>query len=97
VHRTRTPYQVPLACACGSSRPVVASPIASVLCRGAGQMRYTGFQGATVQIGRTAMAQNGAGRVRMRRQCLSKRAHKFRRLLRLRPPHANQFNAPKNW
>ena len=37
LHRKRTPYQVQLACACGSSRPVVESHIASLLSRGAGR------------------------------------------------------------
>lgn len=39
LNRQRTPYQVQLACACGSSRPVVESHIASLLARGAGQVR----------------------------------------------------------
>jgi hypothetical protein len=56
LNRKRTPYQVQLACACGYSRPVVESHIASLLCRGAGQLRYKGSQGATVQVGMTAMA-----------------------------------------
>jgi hypothetical protein len=34
LNRQRTPYQVHLACACGYSRPVVESHIASVLCVG---------------------------------------------------------------
>jgi hypothetical protein len=83
LNRQRTPYQVQLACACGYSRPVVESHIASLLCRGAGQIRYKGPQGAVVQIGMTAMAHNGAAIVRVRQQRLSKRAQKFRRLLRL--------------
>ena len=97
LNRTRTPYQVQLACACGYSRPVVESHIASLLCRGAAQIRYKGPQGATVQIGMTAMAHNGAVLMRIRQHCLSKRAQKFRRLLRLRHPNVKQFNEPKNW
>lgn len=96
LNRQRTPYQVQLACACGYSRPVVESHIASLLYRGAGQIRYKGPQGAVVQIGMTAMAYNGAAMVRIRQQRLSKRAQKFRRLLRLRLPNVNQFNEPKN-
>jgi hypothetical protein len=96
LNRQRTPYQVQLACACGYSRPVVESHIAGLLCRGAGQIRYKGPQGAVVQIGMTAMAYNGVAIVRIRQQRLSKRAHKFRRLLRLRHHNVNQFNAPKN-
>jgi hypothetical protein len=96
LNRQRTPYQVHLACACGYSRPVVESHIASLLSRGAGQIRYKGPQGAVVQIGMTAMAYNGAALVRIRQQRLSKRAQKFRRLLRLRYRNVNQFNEPKN-
>jgi hypothetical protein len=95
--RKRTPYQVHLACACGYSRPVVESHMASLLCRGASQLRYKGPQGATVQLGMTAMAHNGAAIVRIRQQRLSKRAQKFRRLLRLRHRKVNQFNESKNW
>jgi hypothetical protein len=97
LNRKRTPYQVQLACTCGYSRPVVESHIASVLCRGAGQLRYKGLQGAGVQIGMTAMAHNGAAIIRIRQQRLSKRAQKCRRLLRLRYPNINQFNGAKNW
>ena len=39
LRRQRTPHQVPLACACGSSRPVVESHIARLLARGAGRQR----------------------------------------------------------
>ena len=95
-HRQRTPYQVQLACACGYSRPVVESHIASLLARGAGQVRYKGLQGAVVQQGMTVMAHNGATLVRIRQQRLSKRAQKFRRLLGLRPRNINQINNPKN-
>ena len=45
LHRQRTPHQVQLACACGYSRPVVESHIASLLARGAGQVRYKGPPG----------------------------------------------------
>jgi hypothetical protein len=96
LNRIRTPYQVQLACACGYSRPVVESHIASLLTRGAGQIRYKGPQGATVQVGMAAMASNGAALVRIRQRHLSKRAQKFRRLLRLRPTNINQFNESKN-
>jgi hypothetical protein len=49
LHRQRTPHQVQLACACGYSRPVVESHIASLLSRGAGQVRYKGHPGAVMQ------------------------------------------------
>ena len=93
LNRQRTPHQVQLACACGYSRPVVESHIASVLARGAGQIRYKGPQGAVVQLGMTVMAHNGAVLVRIRQQRLSKRAQKFRRLLGLRYRNTNQINA----
>ena len=96
LRRQRTPHQVQLACACGYSRPVVESHIASLLSRGAGQVRYKGLQGAVVQQGITVMAHNGATLVRIRQQRLSKRAQKFRRLLGLRPRNVNQINNQKN-
>jgi hypothetical protein len=96
LNRQRTPYQVQLACACGYSRPVVESHIASLLSRGAGQIRYKGPHGAMVQLGMTVMAHNGAALVRIRQQRLSKRAQKFRRLLRLTCQNAKQINDPKN-
>jgi hypothetical protein len=96
LNRQRTPHQVQLACACGYSRPVVESHIASVLCRGAGQIRYKGPQGAVVQLGMTVMAHNAAAVVRIYQQRLSKRAQKFRRLLGLRRRHVNQINSSKN-
>jgi hypothetical protein len=96
LNRTRTPYQVQLACACGHSRPVVESHIATVLSRGAGQVRYKGPQGAAIQLGMTGMAHNGATMVRIRQQRLSKRAQKFRRLLGLRRRNVNQINNSKN-
>jgi hypothetical protein len=96
LNRKRTPYQVQLACACGYSRPVVESHIASVLTRGAGQVRYKGPHGAALYLGMTVMASNGAALVRIRQQRLSKRAQKFRRLLGLRCHNVNQFNGSKN-
>ena len=56
----RTPAQVQIACACGYSR--VESHIASLLARGAGQVRYQGLAGAVVQQGMTVMAHNGDAR-----------------------------------
>lgn len=96
LNRKRTPHQVQLACACGYSRPVVESHIASLLARGAGAIRYKGPQGAVVQLGMTVMAHNGAALMRIRQQRLSKRGQKFRRLLGLRWPNSNQINDPKN-
>jgi hypothetical protein len=96
LNRIRTPYQVQLACACGYSRPVVESHIATLLARGAGQVRYKGPHGAAIQLGMTVMAHNGASMVRIRQQRLSKRAQKFRRLLGLRHRNINQINSSKN-
>jgi hypothetical protein len=70
----RTPTQVHLACACGYSRPVVESIIASLLCRGAGQLTYKGHRGAIVQTGMAVMAHNAATLVRIHEYRLSKRA-----------------------
>jgi len=96
LHRKRTPYQVHLAFACGHSRPVVESHIASLLSRGAGHIRYKGLQGAVVQLGMTVIAHNGTAMVRIRQLRLSKRAQKFRRLLGLRHRNVNQINSSKN-
>jgi hypothetical protein len=85
-----------LACACGYSRPVVESHIASLLARGAGQVRYKGHPGAVRQLGMIAMAHNGAVVGRIRQQRLSKRAQKLRRLLGLRQRKINGINEPKN-
>jgi len=96
LNRIRTPYQVQLACATGYSRPVVESHIASLLARGAGQVRYKGLEGAVRQQGMTVLAHNGAVVVRIRQQQLSKRAQKFRRLLGLKSPKVNEINRPEN-
>ena len=85
VHRKRTPRQVQLACAVGYSRPVVESIIASVLSRGAGQLRYKGWHGACVQLTMAVMAHNAATVRRIRCGQLTSRAQKFRRLLYLKP------------
>ena len=95
-NRKRTPYQVHVACASGYSRPVVESHIACVLSRGAGQVRYKGLAGAVRQQGMTVLVHNGAVMVRIRRQQVSKRAQKFRRLLGLKPPKVNEINHQKN-
>jgi hypothetical protein len=96
LNRQRTPHQVQLAAACGYSRPVVESHIASLLARGAGQVRYQGHPGAIRHLGMTAMAHNGAVVVRIRQQRLSKRTQKFRRLLGLRQHKVNRINDSKN-
>lgn len=92
LNRLRTPHQVHLACASGYSRPVVESHIATLMSRGADQVRYKGLEGAVVQMGMTVMAHNGAVLVRIRQQRLSKRGQKFRRLLGLRRHNINQIS-----
>ena len=96
LNRQRTPHQVQLACACGYSRPVVESHIASLLARGAGHVPYKGLEGAVLQQGMTVMVHKGAVMVRIRRQRLSKRAQKFRRLLGFKLPRVNEINHLKN-
>ena len=92
----RTPSQVHLAYACGYSRPVVESIIASLLCRGAGHLTYKGHRGAIVQTGMAVMAHNAATLVRIHEYHLSKRARKFRRRLRLRCRKVNHCNTSIN-
>ena len=87
LHRKRTPRQVQLAYAAGYSRPVVESIIASLLSRGAGQVRYKGWHGACVQLTMAVMAHNAATVRRIRLGRLTTRAQKFRRLLHLKPPN----------
>ncbi len=91
----RTPPQAYIACACGYSRPLVESIIASLRSRGAARLTYQGHRGAIVQMGMTVMAHNAATVVRIQHNRLSKRAQKLRRLLRLKRHNINQFNAPK--
>jgi hypothetical protein len=92
----RTPTQVHLAYACGYSRPVVESIIASLLCRGTAHLTYKGHRGAIVQTGMAVMAHNAATLVRIHEYRLSKRARLFRRRLRLRCRKVHQCNASIN-
>ena len=96
LHGIRTPSQVDLACACGYSRPVVESIIASLLCRGAARLTYKGHRGAIIQTGMAVMAHNAATLVRIHEYRLSKRARTFRRRLRLRCRKVNQCHASIN-
>jgi hypothetical protein len=96
LHHIRTQTQVQLAYACGDSRPVVESLIASLLCRGAGRLSDKGHRGAIVQTGMAVMAHNAATLVRIHEYRLSKRARWFRRKLRLRCRKVNHDNASIN-
>jgi hypothetical protein len=96
LERTRTSAQVRLACACGYSRPVIESIIASLLCRGAARISYKGHRGAIIHTGMAVMAHNGATLVRLHQDRLSTRAQKFRRLLRLKHHKSNEFKDSKN-
>jgi hypothetical protein len=89
----RSPSPVPLASACGYSRPVVESIMASLLCRGAGRLTYQGHGGAIVQTGMAVMAHNAATLVRIHDYRLSKRARLCRRRLRWRCRKVNQCHA----
>ncbi|HJY81537.1 MAG TPA: hypothetical protein VKK81_10705 [Candidatus Binatia bacterium] len=91
----RTPHPAHIACACGYSRPMVESIIASLRSRGAARLTYKGHRGASVQTGMTVRAHNAATMVRIQHNRLSKRAQKLRRLLRLKRHNINQFHAPK--
>ena len=93
LNRIRTPHQVHLACASGYSRPVVEGHIATLMARGADQVRYKGLEGAVIQMGMIVMAHNGAVLVRVGQQRLSKRGQKFRRLLGLKRHKVSQINS----
>jgi hypothetical protein len=76
--------------------------IATLMARGADQVRYKGLEGALIQMGMTVMAHNGAVLVRVAQQRLSKREQKFRRLLGLKRHNVHQINDQKrarilNW
>ena len=88
LHPQRTPRQVQLACAAGYSRPVVESILASLLSRGAAQLRYKGWHGAGVQVTMAVLAHNAATVRRLRLGRLTTHAQKFRRLLHLKPPNS---------
>ena len=85
-----------LACASGYSRAVVEGYMATLMARGADQIRYKGLEGAVIQMGMIVMAHNGAVLVRVSQQRLSKRGQKFRRRLGLKCHNINQINDHKN-
>jgi hypothetical protein len=92
----RPPSQVHLADACGDSRPVVESLMASLRPRGAGHLTSKGHRGALVQTGMAVMAHNAATLVRIHEYRLSKRARICRRRLRLKCRKLNQCKASIN-
>jgi hypothetical protein len=92
--RTATP--VHLASACGDSRPVGDSIMASLLCRGAARLTDKGHRGALVHTGMAVMAHHAATVGRIHEDRLSKRARLFRRRLRLRCRTVNQCHASIN-
>jgi hypothetical protein len=96
LYHIRTPTQVQLAYACGYSRPVIESIMASLLCRGAGRLTYKGHRGAIVHTGMAVMVHHAATLVRIHEYRLSKRARLFRRKLRLRCRQVNHDNASIN-
>jgi len=59
-------------------------------------VRYKGLDGAVLQQGMAVLSHNGAVIVRVRRQQVSKRAQKFRRLLGLKSSKVNEINRQKN-
>lgn len=88
--------QVRAAYACGYSRPFVESLIETLSCRGGACIKYKGHRGAVLQITMAILACNAAALVRIQQGRLSKRAHKFRRFFRLKPPNLLQNNDSKN-
>jgi hypothetical protein len=96
VPRARPRCQGDLAYACGESRPVVDSLMASLRCRGAPRITDTGPRGAIVQAEMAIMAHHAATLVRLHEYRLSKRARQCRRRLRLRCRHVSQCHASIN-
>lgn len=88
--------QVAIAYTCGYSRPFVESLIEGLLSRGGGQIEYKGHRGAIIQTGMTILASNAATLVRIGQNRLTKRAQKFRRFFRLKPPNLKTSNTLKN-
>ena len=69
--------------------------MAPLMARGADQLRSKGLEGAVLQMGMIVMAHNGAVLMRIGQQRLSKRGHKFRRLLGLKRYNINKINDSK--
>ncbi len=92
----RTSCQVHRASACGDSRPVGESIMASLRGRGAARIPDQGHRGAIVHLGLTVRAHHAATLVRIHDDRRSTRARTFRRRLRLRCRQVSQFNASIN-
>ena len=84
--------QVKIAYACGYSRPFVEGIIETLSCRGGTRIKYKRHRGALIQTTMAVMASNAATLVRIQQERLSKRARKFRRLFRLKPPNSLKNN-----
>jgi len=94
--KTPNATQVRTAYACGHSRPFVEGLIETLSCRGGTHIKYKGHRGATLQITMAILACNAAALVRIQQGRLTRRAQKFRRFFRLRPPNLLQNNDSKN-
>ena len=84
--------QVKIAYACGYSRPFVEGIIETLSCRGGTRLKYKRHRGALIQTTMAVMAANAATLVRIQQERLSKRAIKFRRFFRLKPPNSLKNN-----
>lgn len=94
-HGVPPDHHVQVAYACGYSRPFVESLVEQLACRGGTQLKYKGPHGALLQLTMAMMACNGATLVRIQQGRLSKRAHRFRRWFRLKPPNSLRDNSRK--
>tara|TARA_Y100000310_G_C20621244_1_gene783407 strand:- start:11 stop:952 length:942 start_codon:yes stop_codon:yes gene_type:complete len=89
-------HQVQVATACGYSRPFVESLIEQLAHRGGTQLKYKGQRGAFIQTMTAILAHNAATLERIGQNRLTKRAQRFRRLFRLKPPNSLQNNGRLN-
>ena len=94
--KTPNVTQVQTAYACGYSRPFVESLIETLSCRGSTRIKYKGHSGAVLQTTTAILACNAATLMRIQQGRLTRRAQKFRRFFRLRPPNLLQNNDSKN-
>ena len=85
--------QVKIAYACGYSRPFVEGVIETLSCRAGTAIKYKRHRGALIQTTMAVIAANAATLVRIQQERLSKRAKKFRRFFRLKPPNSLENNA----